>query len=208
MPLRHWLVAARALEAGKALQFGQWRVLQVAPKRPMEPTWLDGLGRGLVCPSCSFRTSDGATFTRQHYTSQEPAIYGFCSIPHNLPIVNFSRMSNFAQPPPFASGRLGLSQDLHARILESGDSNVLPDTLPDASSPHYAAHAFGVSCAPNVDARKAICKQTTNPIVESCYAICGGSRSQNTFPSGIRESVAAICSKPRTSPVTGEIQHR
>ena len=70
------------------------------------------------------------------------------------------------------------------------------------------AHPFGVFCALNMDARKAICKQNSNPIVKSCCAVCGGSRSQNTFPSGIRKFVAAICTKPRTNPVTGEIQLR
>src|SRR5271167_4657763 len=86
----------------------------------------------------------------------------------------FHRLSNFAQPPPFLSGSLGSSKDLHARTLEGGDSNALPETLSVASSPHYAAHALGVFCAPNVDARKAICKQSPNPIVESCYAVCSG----------------------------------
>ena len=69
-------------------------------------------------------------------------------------------------------------------------------------------HPFGVFCALDMDARKAVCKQNSNPIVESCYAVCSGSRSQNTFPSGLRESIAAICSKPGTNPVTGEIQLR
>ena len=68
-------------------------------------------------------------------------------------------------------------------------------------------HPLDVFCALSINTRRTICKQNSNPSVSSRRAVCGGSRSWNTFPSGLRTFVLAICAKPGTDPFTAEIPH-
>src|ERR1017187_10108811 len=49
---------AWAFEAWKALQFRLWAILLIAPTQPMEPTWLDVLGRGVAWLWRPFHTSE------------------------------------------------------------------------------------------------------------------------------------------------------
>src|ERR1035438_1406202 len=88
-----FLVAAWALEAGKALQFRLWGIWRIVQARPMDPVWLVGLGCGLECPWCSFHTSSGAAVTLPYYTPlQETEICTYCSILYRLRVVNFGRL--------------------------------------------------------------------------------------------------------------------